>query len=60
MKAKCELEPVLNKCPHFDPVEQECDSDNECCGFYRMPSAESIPQQYLRQPRWYEQYYKKR
>ncbi|MTK06662.1 MAG: hypothetical protein F8N38_06215 [Hungatella sp.] len=22
MKAKCELEPVLNKCPHFDPVKK--------------------------------------
>lgn len=38
MKAICELEPVLNKCPHFDPVEQECNSDNSCCGFYRTPA----------------------
>ncbi|MDF2885786.1 MAG: hypothetical protein K0R23_171 [Lacrimispora sp.] len=59
MKARCELDPVINKCPHFDSVEQECNSDNECCGFYRMPNTESIPQ-YFRQPRWYEQYYKKR
>ncbi|MFW6680689.1 hypothetical protein ACOAOT_23990 [Lacrimispora sp. AGF001] len=58
MKAKCELAPDINKCPHYDPVEQECNSNNECCGFYRKPGTESIPQ-YFRQPRWYEQYYKK-
>lgn len=59
MKAKCELDPDINKCPHYESVEQECNSDNSCCGFYRIPNAESIPK-YFRQPRWYEQYYKKR
>jgi hypothetical protein len=40
MKAKCELDPDINKCPHFDPVEQESNSDNSCCGFYRKPGTE--------------------
>ncbi len=58
MAGNCELHPDINKCPHFEPIKGECCIKNECCGFY----GKSKPQtelKYIRQPRWYEKYYKK-
>ncbi len=58
MIGDCELHPDINKCPHFEAIKGKCRIKNECCGFYDK----SKPQTgtgYVRQPRWYEKYYKK-
>lgn len=58
MIGDCELHPDINKCPHLEPIKGKCNIKNECCGFYDKLKSQ-IGTGYVRQPRWYEKYYKK-
>jgi hypothetical protein len=58
MTGDCSLAPDINQCPHFEPNKGKCSIKNECCGFYDKSKPQTEPK-YIRQPRWYEKYYKK-
>ena len=52
-----------NPCRFFNPDNQQCNGADTKCSF-RKPDISKIPvpqkqNNYVRQPRWYEQYYKR-
>lgn len=51
----CTLAKEYNHCPHFDG-KQFCTSPETSCG---MLLTQKNPKKYVREERWYEQYYKK-
>ena len=57
MLRDCRLDPDINQCPHFDSNKGKCAIENESCGFYEKSKIKTEPE-YIRQPRWYEKYYK--
>ena len=56
MQRICTLKQVYNKCP-FVGEKQECKTDKPCSMAQKL---ENSKEKYVRQPRWYEQYYEKR
>jgi len=57
MLGDCRFDPDINQCPHFDSNKGKCAIENESCGFYGKSKIKTEPD-YIRQPRWYEKYYK--
>lgn len=53
----CILAPDLD-CPEHTE-RRECSIDNDKCSFYSKSEQKPVEmQRYVRQPRWYEKYYK--
>ena len=50
------LDQKYNKCP-FIGENQECKTDKPCSMAQKL---ENSKEKYVRQPKWYEQYYEKR
>lgn len=56
MQRICMLDHKYNKCP-FVGEKQECKTDKPCSMAQKL---ENSKEKYVREPRWYEQYYEKR
>ena len=58
MKGLCELAEDINRCPHYIRDKEGCEADHTSCGFFRESGKETKGKaEYMRKPRWYEQYY---
>lgn len=59
MAGICTLAPDINSCPHYDREEGICGDGPEMCGFF-VKDNKKVPteQEYIRQPRWYEEFMK--
>lgn len=58
--AKCNLNVELNTCPYFHVDGSKCSAEQTNCAFRK--TQESVMEhnaEYKREPRWYEQYYRK-
>lgn len=52
---KCTLDRDINKCPFYRSEKFECDNPQKCSFQENM---QKNSEGYVREPRWYEQYYK--
>ena len=59
-KVICTLNIESNTCPHYSSEDNSCGAEQTGCSFRQVdePVAE-YKQEYKREPRWYEQYYRK-
>ena len=54
----CEADKSIIKCPHMD-AGSSCLNPQSGCGFRKEESVKTTKKkEYVRKPRWYEQYYK--
>lgn len=56
----CTLEADVNECPYFQSENGLCKRSTPECGFCYEEFSEkkSVNYKYVREPRWYEKYYK--
>lgn len=55
----CTFELKENPCPYLTEDKKHCSAESAGCSFRKEETAQtSNPAKYVRQPRWYEQYYK--
>ena len=59
MKGKCELAPDINTCLHYKAENAFCLATNKSCCFFYEDGGTRAKTEYQRQPRWFEQYYKR-
>lgn len=55
MKKICMMDPKYNKCPYVSS-NKECKSIHPCNMIAKLDD-NPVGSKYVRQPRWYEQYY---
>lgn len=58
MIGQCGLDPGVNKCPHYIKENGNCKTDNQTCCFWVQPEAKKETSS-LKEPKWFEQYYKR-
>ncbi len=56
MNKICMMDPKYNKCPYVTS-DKACVSERPCNMMVKL-NEDSTKEKYVRQPRWYEQYYK--
>lgn len=54
---KCNLTEEINKCPFYTKEDKSCGNERECV--FRYSDKPKEKNDYVRQERWYEKYYKK-
>lgn len=59
---KCLLPSNINACPYYREADMECicDMNDIACSYRERESGRYNKNQYVRQERWYEQYYNKK
>ena len=59
-KVTCTLNIESNTCPYYSSKDNTCNAEQTSCSFRQVeePTVE-YKQGYKREPRWYEQYYRK-
>lgn len=55
---KCNLPADINQCPYFLTEKQECKKESACS--FQQKAVSKPRNQYIREERWYEKYYKKK
>lgn len=59
-KVKCTLEVENNTCPYYSFESNTCTAEESSCSFRGTDVPVVIrSKEYKREPRWYEQYYRK-
>lgn len=53
---RCTLEKDVNKCPFYLVDTLGCKNNKECS--FQENEEQEAKQKYIREPRWYEKYYK--
>ena len=58
MAGICTLALDINTCPHYDWDNGICADGPEACGFFQKGEEKKAETEYVRQPRWYEEFLK--